>query len=106
MDQKPQRRFRFGLIALFALIAAVGVLVSLWNPFPKPSRSNFGLIEEGMTEADVAVLVGKPDRVEKDNLRLAHLYELGVGEAWLVFYQDGRVLHCGNMFYCGATPDQ
>jgi hypothetical protein len=46
MDEKP-RRFRFRLIALFALIAALGVLATLWNPFPKPSRSNFGQINFG-----------------------------------------------------------
>jgi heat shock protein HslJ len=38
MYEKPRRRwFRFGLLALFALIAAAGVLASLWNPFSKPS---------------------------------------------------------------------
>jgi hypothetical protein len=90
---KP-RRFRFGLIALFVLIAAVGVFVSLWNPFPQPSRTNVDKIELGMTEDDVAELIGKPDKVVTNNEdgRMAHLYDLGNGEAWVVFFKDGRVM--------------
>ena len=86
-------RIRFGLIALFALIVALGVLMSLWNPFPPPSRSNFGQIEVGMIEAEVAELVGAPDQVLKvANARLAHVYQLNEGEGCFVLYADGRVV--------------
>jgi hypothetical protein len=57
MDEKPRRRwFRFRLISLFALVA-VGPI--FWNPFPKLSKSNIHRIKFGMTEAEVADLVGK-----------------------------------------------
>ena len=92
MDEKP-RRFRFGLIALFALIAAVGVLACFWNPFHKPNISNFGLIEVGMTEGHVRELVGKPDRaVIRDGL-LIHGYTLGgYLQEGVIWYSNGRVV--------------
>src|SRR5687767_1753393 len=93
MYVKPHR-FSFGLIALFVLIVAVGVLVSLWNPFPKPSRTNCDKIELGMTEDDLAELVRQPDEVVTDNTsgRSAHAYFLGNGEFWLILFEDGRVI--------------
>jgi hypothetical protein len=61
MNDKP-RRFRFGLIALFALVAALGVLACFWNPFKQPpSRAHLRLIENGMTIAQVTSIVGPPD---------------------------------------------
>jgi hypothetical protein len=102
---KPHR-FRFGLMALFAVIAAVGVLVSLWNPFPKPSRTNVDKIELGMTEDDVAELIGQPDRVVTNNEdgRVAYVYDLGNGEAWLVVFEDGRVMRNVEAFSYDAIP--
>jgi len=92
-------------MALFALIAALAVLVSLWNPFPKPSRTNVYKIKLGMTKDDVAELVGQPGRVvDKANGVLAHAYDLGNGEAFGIFYKDGRVTGGGRPFFHDAAP--
>ena len=101
-DQPRRRRFRFGLISPFALIAAVGVLACFWNPFPKSSLSNRDLIKVGMVEADVLALIGQPDRIEieKDtaDARAAHVYEMAPSEFWIVVYADGRVQGCGDLW--------
>jgi hypothetical protein len=99
MDEKPRRRFRFGLISLFVLIAAVGVVACFWNPFPKPKKPNklnVYLIEEGMTEAEVKALVGQPDGVYWPDPRGqggSHIYEIIPGQKdYAVVYEDGKVL--------------
>jgi hypothetical protein len=89
MDEKPRRPFRFGLISLFALVALVGVLACIWNPFPKPSKSNINRIKFGMTEAEVAKLVGKPDRVDVND-PCHHKYRLGDQVRHVVF-ENGEV---------------
>jgi len=89
MNEKP-RRFRFGLIGLFAVVAAVGVLVNLWNPFPKPSKSNINQIRFGMTETEVAQLVGKPDRVDVND-PCHHKYRLANDEERHVVFENGTV---------------
>jgi hypothetical protein len=91
MNDQPRRRFRFGLISLLALVAVVGVVACFWNPFPNSSRSNFDKIEAGMTIAEVATLVGPPDRIREDESRiLRHIYHLK-GPAVIVYYYDGVV---------------
>jgi hypothetical protein len=105
MNEKP-RRFRFGLITLFALIAAAGVLACFWNPFPKPSQSNLSLIEVGMTVDEVAELVGEPDKAETDNAngRLAQVYWMTRGEAWIVVFVNGKVTACDQFWVSAAYP--
>jgi hypothetical protein len=96
MDEKPRRRwFRFRLISLFTLVAAVGVLACFWSPFPKPSKSNLVLISVGMTESEVAGLIGNPDTITTDDGRLIHRYLVrGYGEEWMIVYADGKVIDC------------
>jgi hypothetical protein len=88
-DQPRRRRCRFGLISLFVLVAVVGILACFWNPFPEPRKSNINRIKFGMTEADVAKLVGKPDRVDV-NAPHHHKYRLG-GEERNVVFENGKV---------------
>jgi hypothetical protein len=64
------------------------------------SEARLDRIEVGMTEADVAGFIRKPDKALKDNGHSAHLYELGTGEAWLVAFRDGRVALSGSMCDC------
>jgi hypothetical protein len=91
MDEKP-RRFRFGLIALFALIAAAGVLVSLWNPLVQPtSAPSLSDVKIGMTETEVAELVGKPDEVDTYADMTNTRYHLTAEDFWMVTYKNGRV---------------
>jgi hypothetical protein len=106
MDEKPsRRRFRFGLLALFALLAAAGVVATLWNPFPKPSKTKLSSIEIGMTEADVARLVGNPDEAVTDSAgRLLHVYSFAYGEGWIVAFVDGKVTACDQFFHSPVTP--
>jgi hypothetical protein len=93
MDEKPRHRFRFGLISLFALIAAVGILACFWNPFHKPSTANFGLIEVGMTVAEVEDLVGEPHTGTIDTARewLFYGYQVNSGEEWFILFVNGQV---------------
>jgi hypothetical protein len=93
MDEKPyRRRFRFGLICAFVLVAAVGVLACFWNPFHKPNISNLSLIQVGMTEAQVARLLGEPDSVQATSGGMTHVYHTENGEPWLIDYENDRVL--------------
>jgi hypothetical protein len=93
MDEKPQRRwFCFGLPGLFALIAAFAVVASLWNPLVQPTgRSNLERVRKGMTEAEVAKLVGDPDVVEDFRRVITTRYQLTAEDVWLVVYKDGVV---------------
>jgi hypothetical protein len=97
MDEKPRRsRFRFGILALFALIAALGILATLWNPLVRPDRSNLGRIKLGMTEADVAELVGEPDGVETVKGILIQWYRVQDPDGWVVSFKDGLVNFTGS----------
>jgi hypothetical protein len=94
MDEKHVRqRFSFGLTSLFALAAAVGLLACFWNPLPNPSRSNLGLIEVGMTVAEVEELVGNPDdgTIDLARGRLIYGYQVINGEKWFIVFDDGKV---------------
>jgi len=98
MDENQRRRqFRFGLVSLFALVAAIGVLACFWNPIPNPSRNNFHLIKHGMTIADVTTLVGPPDTAHCDAATgriglTVHEFEITPGKtAYFVYYLDGKV---------------
>jgi hypothetical protein len=95
------------LVALFVLLTAAGAVFSVWNPFPKPSKSNFGLIEVGMTEEDVAELVGKPDQSAMNHAEgwLAHSYELESGEHGAIVYVNGKVFRSLQIWACfGEQP--
>jgi hypothetical protein len=93
MDEKP-RRFRFGLLAIFTLIAAAGVVASFWNPFDRPpSLNNIPLVKTGMTIDEVAELVGEPDYVGTLNATLVHLYETSdTHQQWLIGFVNGKVV--------------
>jgi hypothetical protein len=100
MDEKPhRRRFRFGLISLFVLVVAVGILAKLWNPF-RPKRENLHLVKPGMTVAEVAALVGSPDKAHSHNdaatgrigVLITHVFQVNPNEAWLVQFIDGQVV--------------
>jgi hypothetical protein len=98
MDEK-QRRFRFGLISLFALVAAVGVLAFFWNPFPKPNKSNIEQVELGMSERDVAKLIGPADststamqRPHDESAPTVHTYLISAKEQWDNFFVKGCVV--------------
>jgi hypothetical protein len=94
MHEKP-RRFRFGLISLFALIAAVGVAASIWNPLAKPTRSNIRQVRFGMPQRDVAELIGLPDLTRvpvTENVPSIHTYGISAAEYWDIAFLDGRVV--------------
>lgn len=101
MNEKPQRRrFRFGLLTLLLVVAVAGVVVSVWNPLDRrPSRANLGLIEPGMTVADVARLVGEADEVSfnEAGTRIIQAYRLDKRESWWVYYVDGKVRESNPM---------
>ncbi len=103
MDEVPRQPwFRFGLAGLFALVAACAVLVSLWNPLVEPrSAPSLNDIKRGMTEAEVAELVGKPDTVETYDGVTITRFQLADGD-WIVGYKDGRVY---NSFLHRETTD-
>jgi hypothetical protein len=85
-------RFRFGLHGLFALIAAVAVLASLWNPLIQPrTRSNLQRVRRGMTQAEVVKLVGDPDTVNVFRGVMSTRYQLTAEETWIVSYIEERV---------------
>src|SRR5688500_7284916 len=91
-DQPRHRRFRFGLLSLFVLVAAVGVLACFWNPFAQPaSGSNFERVKLGMTETEVTELIGKPDEVETFRDLTQTRYQLTAEDVWVVAYKDGQV---------------
>jgi hypothetical protein len=96
MDEKPCRRFRFGLIGLFALVAAIGVLACFWNPLVQPDRSNLGKVKLGMTEADVAELVGEPDGAETIKGVLIQWYHVADRDGWVISFKDGLVNFAGS----------
>jgi hypothetical protein len=109
MDEKPRRRRwpQFGLVAIFVLLAAAAVVFKFWNPFPQPSRTKFGQIEIGMTEAEVAELVGDPDDVETGpDGRIIHAYTLARDEEWLVIYDKGRVCVSNHFIHLPADPTE
>jgi hypothetical protein len=99
-DEKPRRRFRFGLLTLFGLITLFGLLVSLWNPLvPRPivaSRTNLKLLEPGMTIGEVVGLVGEPDIEAWDGPSSTsgiHIYRLkGDGECTVEFVNGSVIL--------------
>jgi hypothetical protein len=92
MYEKPSR-FRFGLISLFPLIAAAGVVACFWNPFDRQSAggSNFELVKLGMTETEVTELIGKPDEVDTYADMTNTRYHPTAENFWIVTYKDGRV---------------
>jgi hypothetical protein len=96
MREKPRHRFRFGLISLFALIAAIGVVACFWNPLVQPDKSNLGKIKIGMTEADVAELVGEPDGAETVRGVLIQWYHVADRDGWVISFKDGLVNFTGS----------
>jgi hypothetical protein len=85
-------QFRFGLVALFALVAAIGVLASIWNPFIQPSSTpSLSDVKIGMSGAEVSELIGKPDTVEEILGVTITRYQVTGDEVWMVAYKDGRV---------------
>jgi hypothetical protein len=95
-EELPRRRFRFGLISLFLLVAAVGVLACFWNPLVQPDKSNLGKIKTGMTEADVAALVGEPDSAETVKGVLIQWYQVADRDGWVISFKDGLVNFTGS----------
>jgi hypothetical protein len=98
------RRFRFTLLALFAIVTAVAIAIGLVRPWfiaaREPSPDNWPLVKFGMTPAQVEKLLGRARFVtglpqppfDASAYQLeSELYYEDDGKLVYVYYKDGKV---------------
>jgi hypothetical protein len=101
---QEKRRLRFTLVALFAIVTAVAITISVVRPWfiaaREPSPDNWPLVKFGMTPSQVETLLGQSRFVmgllqlpfdASDYKPESELYYEDDAKLVYVYYEDGKV---------------